>query len=189
MYESNFYLSLKNFSTWAAWGGEGESRQFLLSWNLLTGLCLCDVSYPVPRPRMRLMLWVWEMLGQNAKDTNTMKMCKYSLKTEDMPKAFLDHVRSLWRFRDSQAVYGTPLTPIKEGICLRVTISKYNDWMNEWMNEWKCEKTNKKIRHNEFLSSPFSLTPRSHGLLALIEHQNHHRNSSKHHVPIICHHP
>lgn len=71
------------------------------------------------------------MLGQNAKDTNTIKMCKYSLKIEDTLKAFSDHARSLWRFRSSQAVYGTPLTPIKEGICLRATISKYNERMNE----------------------------------------------------------
>lgn len=145
MYESNFYLSLKNFSTWASWGGEGGSRQFLLSWNLLTGLCLCDVSYPVPRVRMRLMLWVWEMLGQNAKDTNTIKMCKYSLKIEDMLKAFSDHARSLWRFCGSQAVYRTPLTPIKEGICLRVTISKYNEWMDEWMSEWMNGNVKRKL--------------------------------------------
>lgn len=57
------------------------------------------------------------------------------------------------------------------------------------MNKWKREKTNKKTRHNKFLVSPFSFTPRNHVLPALTEHQNPHHNSRKHHVPIIWHHP
>lgn len=130
--ESKLFICMNQTFIWASrtlvpehLGAQGGgSRQVLLSWNLLTGLCLCDVSYPVPRARMTLMLWVWEMLEQNAKDTNTIKMCKYSLKIEAMLRAFSDPERRLWRFCGSQAVYVTPLTPIKEGICLRVTISK-----------------------------------------------------------------
>jgi hypothetical protein len=105
MYESNFYLSLKNFSTWASWGGGGGGPGSFCHPEIFWWACAFVMWATQPLEQgITLMLWVGELLRQNAKDTNTVKMFKYSFKTEDVLKAFLVHVRSLWSFYGSQAL-------------------------------------------------------------------------------------